>query len=266
MIPSLLSDTITPNIDRAAHYALLWGLEGLELRTVGRSGDRVPFVNESKIRARLEDADLPVTSVVPAIFEGFLHDDAARLNDIAQFQEILQFCRRLGCDRIVVSSFRLDDGESAASSGYIEGAVTALRRIGDRAAKSGVAVCVQNENGSAAGMGRQLGKLLDAVDRENVQAAWDPVEALRAGEEPGAGLEPLLGRVGLVRCRNAANTGNGWEVRSIDKGEIRWPDQLERIAASGFAGPVSLAVEAEPRAKVGLRDATTLIHWIRRLR
>jgi len=266
MIPSLLADSITPNIDRAVHYALLWGLEGLELRTVGKANDRVPFVNEAKIRARLDASELPVVAVAPAIFEGSIDDHTAHLNDVAQFQETLQFCRRLACDRVVVAGFRVDDHSPGVSAESMSVAAATLKRIGEQAARAGISICVLNEVGHAVDTGRRLREMLDAVDHPGVQAAWDPVEALKAGEDPDEGLQHLLGQVGLVRCRNAARGGNGWEPRSIDSGEIRWPGQIETLHASGFEGPISLVVDAEPRPKVGLRDATTLIHWIRRFR
>lgn len=280
MIPCLLADSVTFDIDRAVHYALLWGLEGLELRAVGGPNDRVPLVNESKIRGRLLEGDLPVVAVHPATFLGHIDDPAARLNDLAQFQDTLEFCRRFNCPRVVVSSFRLDGSERDADAANVtnEGneeriatdeqwrtAAEALRRAGEQAARADVTICVLNESGFLAPDGRRLAELLDAVDSRAVVAAWNPTDALLAGEEPAAGLERIGGRVGLVRCRNGVATGNGWEPRSIDSGEIDWPDQLQRLADVGFDGPLSLEVEAEPQAKWGLRDATTIIHWIRRL-
>lgn len=280
MIPSLLGDSVTFDIDRAVHYALLWGLEGLELRAVGGPNDRVPFVNESKIRGRLLEGDLPVVAVHPPTFLGRIDDPAGRLNDLAQFEETLEFCRRLNCPRVVVSSFRLDGSdqgaddangthsaidERTATDEQWKMAAEVLRRAGEQAARAEVMICVLNESGFLAPDGRRLGKLMDEVDSRAVVAAWNPADALRAGEEPAAGLECLGGRVGLVRCRNGVAMGNGWEPRSIDSGEIDWPDQLQRLAEVGFDGPLSLDVEAEPQAKWGLRDATTIIRWIRRL-
>lgn len=279
MIPSLLADSVTFDIDRAVHYALLWGLEGLELRAVGGPNDRVPFVNESKIRGRLLEGDLPVVAVHPPTFLGRIDDPAGRLNDLAQFEETLNFCRRLNCPRVVVSSFRLDgsdqDDQNAnpthkaidqqtATDEQWTAAAAALRQAGERAVRAEVTICVLNESGFVAPDGRRLAELLDVVDSGAVVAAWNPADALLAGEEPSAGLEHLRGRVGIVRCRNGVATGNGWEPRSIDSGEINWPDQIQRLAEVGFDGPLSLDIEVEPKATWGLRDATTIIRWIRR--
>lgn len=270
MIPSLLADSVTYDIDRALHYCLLWGLEGIELRAVGGPNDRVPFVNESKIRARLLESEIPVVAVDPAMFVCNVNDRAAVLNDLAQFDETLRFCRRIGCSRVVVSSFREDEDGSAppgnAAIEDVKAAGDALRRAGEKAEKVGVTLCVLNEVGYLAQTGRVLADLLDAADCGAVQAAWSPAEALRAGENPSKGVHHLESRLSLVRCRNGIASGNGWEPRSIDSGEIDWPEQLQTLADFGFDGPLSLEVEAEPQAKIGLRDSTAIIRWIRAIK
>ncbi|MEM8558873.1 MAG: sugar phosphate isomerase/epimerase, partial [Bacteroidota bacterium] len=70
MTPILLTDTVTTDLDRALHYALLWGHEGLAIRTLGRHGERVPYVNEAKLKRRLDEHELPLVAVEPGLFEG----------------------------------------------------------------------------------------------------------------------------------------------------------------------------------------------------
>ena len=64
-----ITDTVTEDAPRAIHYTLLWGLDGVVLRTVGGPEDRVPFINEARIRNRLIEADLSVAAVDPGLFE-----------------------------------------------------------------------------------------------------------------------------------------------------------------------------------------------------
>ncbi len=261
MIPTLLTDSITSDLERAVHYALLWGLEAVELRSVGGPMDRVPHVNEQKVRRRLLESELPVVAVEPGLFEGEVADRAEWLNELAIMDETLQFCTRVGCPRIVVSSFRGDATDAAMTR-----AADALRRADDRAARQNIALCVLNARGGMASTGADLARLLDAVDRESVRAAWDPSAALASGDNPAEPLHSLASRVGLVRCRNLESTGNGWEPRAIDKGAVNWGDQLEQLQEAGFEGPVSLDVAVEPKSKAGLHDATTLIRLIRLVR
>ncbi len=69
MLPVWLPDTVTLDLDRALHYTLLWGLEGIVLRTVGGEADRVPHVNEARLKRRLSEHDLPAVAVDPGLFE-----------------------------------------------------------------------------------------------------------------------------------------------------------------------------------------------------
>ena len=256
MIPSLLTDTITTDLDRAVHYALLWGLEGVELRSVGGPADRVPFVNESKLRYRLQESELPVVAVVPGIFEGRVDDRSTWLNEVASLDETLQFCRRINCPRVVVSSFERGGEEGST--------VKALRAAGERAGRYGIEICVINEVGMSASTGAELARLVSAAG--NVLAAWSPAAALESGEDVVEGLEALKGSIAIVRCRNGAVQGNGWEPRSIDRGEIDWPGQVRKLADGGFDGPISLEVTGDQPAKQGLHDATAIIQYIRAAR
>jgi sugar phosphate isomerase/epimerase len=255
MLPCLLTDSVTLDLDRAVHYTLLWGLEGVDLRTVGGPSSRVPFVNEARLGRRLMEADLPLAAVDPGMFEGDVADRSDWLNELASFDETLSFCRRLGCTRILVSAFR-EGGDPDSVAGV-------LRRAGHRAREAGIQICVMNQTGTVARNGEDLARIVDAAGGSSVVAAWDPAEAAAAGEDPKAGVEALKGRIGLVRCCNGVETGNGWEARSIDTGSIDWLDQIRRLARARFSGPISLVVVGEQRARRGLHEATALIGWIR---
>lgn len=267
MIPTLLTDSVTSDLERAVHYALLWGLEAVELRSVGGPMDRVPHINEQKVRRRLLESELPAVAVAPSLFEGDVADRAQWLNDLAMLDETLRFCARLDCPRIVVSCFQGDATDTALAS-----AARALNSAGDRAAKKNITVCVLNTEGGIASTGAALERLVGAVGHESVVAAWDPAVAAMTGEDPAEALDGLAPKVGLVRCRNVEHTGNGWEARAIDRGAVDWCDQLKRLKDAGFDGPLSLDIAAEPsgasahrtsKSKTGLHDATALIGLIR---
>ncbi len=257
MLTVWLTDTVTTDLDRALHYTLLWGLEGVELRTVGKASEQVPFVNEEKLRRRLAEHEVPVAAVVPGLFMGAARDRAMWLNEVALCDEALAFCRRVGCSRVVVSAFAEAGPDDAAL------AAEALRRAGTAAARWGGTLCVLNEVGMAHPTGASLAGLLEAVAHPAVQAAWDPAAAAQAGEDPQAGLRALAGRIGLVRCYNVSEQGETWKAASLEDGLVDWPAQLGLLHTSGFDGPVSLEVHQPPLPKHGLRAATTLIRMIR---
>ena len=257
MLPTLLTDTVTPDLDRALHYAALWGLEAVELRTVGGPGERVPFVNRRKLLRRLEETEFAVAAVVPGLFEGAAADRAARLNELAALKETLDFCRHVGCRRIVASAF--------AAEGFApEAAAEWLRRAGDAAGAAGLTLALLNEADGACPTGEKLAALLGMAAHPAVGAAWSPAEALAAGENPDAGLAALAPHVRLVRFRDGLGTGAAFQETEPGEGSVDWPAQLAALAAAGFSGPVSLEVRAAPKAKVGVRAGARLVHLIRR--
>lgn len=260
MLPVWLTDTVTSDLERALHYTLLWGLEGVELRTVGGAEERVPHVNETKIKRRLEKADILPVSIAPSIFEGTASRRAAILNRLVTFDDTLRFADRIGSPRVVVSAFARGDGAP------LEPAADALRRAGEAASEYGITIAVLNETGMARPTGQELAVLLEAVDHPFVRAAWNPAAALRAGEDPADGLEALKERVTLVRCADGRVTGQGWQELPFGQGDIDWEAQLQTLDAVGFQGPLSLEIYVEPRPKVGLRSATRLIEMIRTVR
>jgi len=259
MIPIWLTDTVTSNLDRAIHYTLLWGLDGVELRTVGTPSNRVPFVNEEKLRRRLREHELPVAAVVPGMFEGRENDRSEWMNEIAALDDVLQFCRRIECPRIITSAFA--PGLHLEDPGR---AVEALRMAGRAAASYGVTISVLNESDMARQNARALASLLEEIDHPSVRAAWNPAEALKAGEEAFSGLAVILPHLDFIRCTDVLRTPAGaFAYAPVGQGDVGWPILLQQLHDFGYAGPLSLEVHLDPKAKHGLYDATQLIQLIR---
>lgn len=261
MIPVWLTDTVTSDLNRALHYTQLWGLHGMELRTVGGPDDRIPFVNEQQIRTQMEGSDLLLGSVVPSMFEGPVSDGAAWMNDLLQFEDTLKLCNRVDCPRVTISPFAAEPDPSR------EAIVDALRRAGEEAEAYGVLLAVRNGPETACPTGAALAEVLTEVGHPHVRAAWNPAGALRAGEHPIDGIMALSGLVTLVRCSDGRVTSEGyWEDTTLGDGEVGWREQFEVLHARDFRGPVSMEVYVEPRPEEGLRSATTLIHMLRDVR
>ncbi|PQJ33257.1 AP endonuclease [Salinibacter sp. 10B] len=261
MIPVWLTDTVTSDLNRALHYTQLWGLHGMELRTVGGPDDRIPNVNQQQIRGQMEGTDLLLGSVVPSMFEGPVSDRAAWMNDLLQFEDTLKLCARVECPRVTISPFAAEPDVSH------EAVVDALRRAGAAAEEYGVLVAVRNGPETACPTGATLAEVLTEVGHPHVRAAWNPAGALRSGEHPIDGLTALSGLVTLVRCSDGVVTENGyWEDTTLGEGEVGWREQFEMLHARGFQGPISLEVYVEPRPEEGLRSATTLIRMLRDIR
>lgn len=256
MLPVWLTDHVTPDLDRAVHYTLLWGLEGVVLRTVGGEDDRVPFVNEEKLRRRLLEHELPCVAVDPGAFEGDVAERLVWMNERMELAETFAFCKRLGCSLVLTGNLS-QTGLDAEAAG------AALRSAGDAARKAGITLAVRNDLDTACASGEALAAILNAADHPNVRAAWNPADALEAGHDPAAGLAALGDRVAMVLVRDGERAEGGWSKAVPGEGAVGWGEHFERLARQGFDGPACLLVSERPRAKAGAREAYAMIRAMR---
>lgn len=252
MLPVWLPDVITSDLDRALHYTLLWGLEGVVLRTVGGRADRVPHVHEPRLKRRLEEHDLPAVAADPGLFEMAAGERGAWMNDLVLLDEVLAFCTRIGCPRVLVG----------ALPGVDDGAAEALRKAGERAVRRGCVVAVRNDRGGRP-TGEALGSLLAAVDHPAVRACWSPADALEAGESAEGGLAALAGRVEIVMVRDGQYGAEGWQPALLGEGAVDWPLVLRVLHTQGFDGPLCLDLGEAASPKDGLREASVMIRLAR---
>lgn len=261
MTPAWTTDAVTPDLARAVHYTLLWGLEGVVLQTVGGAGDRVPFVNEAALRARLAEAELPVLAVAPGLFEGSLASRATWLNDLTVLDDTAAFCRRVGCGVVRVGALAAD-----ADAYDADAAADALRQAGERAARGGVRLAVRNEADTAVASGADLADLLGRVGHASVGADWRPADALASGSDPADGVAALVGAdvsFETVGVRDGRIEQGAWEETTAGEGGVGWEAQVEALAAAGFDGPLVLDALPGPPRSHGLSAATALVRLSR---
>lgn len=250
------TDTVTPDVSRALHYTLLWGLEGVVLRTVGRAEERVPFVNEAPLRHRLESDQVPVCAIDPGLFQGDCTVRASWLNEIASFDDVAAFCRRFDVEMVLVGAL------GASGDSYdIAVAAKALRQLGEAAEKAGLTLGVRNEWGTAVATGAALATLLEHASHPAVQADWRPFDALHAGEDVLVGQAALQGRIACMTVWDAALDG---EPAIPGDGQIDWDDLLVLLAADRWDGLVNLEVRGRPAGSFGLHAASRMISAVRR--
>ena len=231
MTTAWTTDAATPDVSRAVGLTLLWGLDGVALRTVG--GGRVPNVTEGPLRRRLAEAELPVVAVDPGLFEGAASARAGWLNDLAALDETSAFCARVGCGLVRVGAL------AAGEPGDLDVAAEALRQAGERAARDGLRLAVRNDAATAVATGAALAALLAATDHPAVGADWRPADALLAGEAPGEGLA-ALGRAPLcVGVRDGVPDGaadGGWARAVVGEGAVGWGGHLAALARARVRG------------------------------
>ena len=254
-------DIVTSNLERGVHYTLLWGLEGVALRTVGGAGDRVPDVNEAAIRRRLGETDLPVVAVDPGLFEGSWAVRAGWMNDTALLDDVAAFAARIGCPTVRVGAL---GGEGGAYDDEV--VAGALRRGADVAGEHGVRLAVRNEVGTGLETGAALARLLTIADHPGLGADWRPADVIPAGEDPADGLHALLDAGVPITCvgvRDGQADGAGWAETAPGEGIVGWGRQLAALGSAGFDGPLILDGLPTPPVQHGLSSATELVRLAR---
>jgi sugar phosphate isomerase/epimerase len=272
VLAALLTDSVTSDLDRAIRYALLWGLDGVVLRSLGR-GERVPHVNEALVRRRLAEAELPAVAVDPGLFEAPHSATSAWLNDLATFSETASFCRRMRCGLVTTGALAgsADDAWDASEAG------TALARLAREGLAAGLHVAVRNDDATACRSGRDLRDVLASAraacnsndEQEVLGAAWNPAASMRAGVSPEADLEVLLDAgipIHYVAVEDSSVTPNRESVEDPGQLDLGWPRQLALLALAGYEGPLVLEVRERPAGPAGLRAATALLELIRSTR
>lgn len=264
MQPVWNPDSLTLDLDRAIHYTLFWGLEGLVLREVGNPGEIIPNVNEHRLTEKTNEENLPVVAVDPCLFEGPSSDRARWMNELLLVEEVVAFCKRVRCPAIIVGSLS-PRSESLSMSGSVE----VLRQAATQAEKHNIHLLLSNDSSTFCDSGRQLSQLLTEINHPSVCAFWRPVESAKCGEDPDEGLSALLDagcKVGLVEASNTnqSEAEQRWYPSTLLSGVVDWNRQFEQLAESKYDGPVMLSVQAEPKAKTGLADAGAMISLIRK--
>ena len=244
------TDVATADAARAVRLTLLWGLDGVVLRTVG--GGRVPNVNEAPLRRRLDEAELPVVAIDPGLFEGAASARAGWLDGLDALDEVAAFCTRMGCPVVRVG---------ALAAGERPGAADALRQAGDRAARHGLRLAVRNEAGTGVATGAALAALLAEIDHPAVGADWRPADAWDLGEARADGLAALV-EAGHVPLVVGVDDGRG-ELGADTVEGVPGGDTLAALARAGFDGPLVLDALPPPVRTSGLASATALIRAAR---
>ncbi|MEM0961131.1 MAG: TIM barrel protein [Bacteroidota bacterium] len=249
MTTAWTTDIATDDAARSVRLTLLWGLDGVVLRTVG--GARVPNVTEAPLRRRLADEEVPVLAVDPGLFEGDAASRPSWLNDMAALDDVAAFGRRIGCSLVRV-------GALSHGSPDLEAAAEAFRQVAEQAHRLGIQLAIRNDAETSVASGARLAALLSAIGHASVGADWRPADALAAGEDPASGLAALLDAGYVPSCVGVRDLDGGEEA-ILGDGDVAWERQLALLASSSFGGPLVVDGLPQPVRPSGLASATTLI-------
>ncbi len=253
---AVITDEFTQAMEMMCRTAVDMGIPGLEVRTVWNKN--VVDLSDSEIEQvgkLTRAAKLTVCSIASPVFKCTLpgggdidhrfeqdafhsahtYDDQPRILGRA-----LDIAEALGADIVRVFSFWRTVEPSAVTERVVENLGPAV----EKAASQRIRIGLENEHACNVATGAETDAVLSAIDHPNLGIVWDPANAYVSAENPfPEGYERLPeGRVLHVHAKDGVMPAGGDRMQwgELGTGEVDWPGQLNRLAADGYGGMISL--------------------------
>lgn len=130
-----------------------------------------------------------------------------------------------------------------------------IKRLAEAAEKSGVTLAFENIH-----FHEYLAYVYERVDSPNIGFCYDAGH--RNCKEPHVDLLSLFGDK-LVALHLHDNNGTRDEHRIPFEGNINWQEQMRKIAATGYAGPITLECSVGAPGSTTPNDSRSAAEWLR---
>jgi len=255
MMPlAAITDEFSPDLDAALQAMSSVGMTGAELRLIGGK-NIVEMTDEELDRLRLivEGRGMRVISIASPVLKCVLPDappiDARFQQDVfgssytiedqpRLARRALEAATRTGARIVRVFSY----WRTVDPTQCFDRVAAALRALAVQAAERNIVIGIENEPACNIATGAETARMLAAVDHPNLQAIWDPANALVAGEEPyPSGYRALPAkRIVHVHAKDCVVTDHTPAWGPVGEMALDWPGQLTALAEDGYDGWVSL--------------------------
>ncbi|MCS7119921.1 MAG: sugar phosphate isomerase/epimerase family protein [Nitrososphaerota archaeon] len=244
---SIITDEISSDPETAIELASDWGIRHFEIR--GLLGKRVPDVEPQlidRLKSIISRYGAEVVAISPGIFKCDIEDQETIKRDLEErLPRSIDLAKELKAGFIIVFGFHCKDPNN---NGYIERAVSALRKASDYAASMGIHLALENEPQYLADTGERTARLLKLVEKDNLHINWDPCNAYVSGEDPSMGIEHVKETIMHVHLKDAVidrRTGKKVYV-PLGEGEVNILRQLEKLKMHDYGGFVSIETHISP--------------------
>ena len=282
MKPSLITDEISADPDTAFELGREWGIRDFELR--GYFTDRVPMLSpyqKRRLRDMIAEYDVNIFAISPGLFKipypaaepgrsnagwmdrGFFDGWAAaqsaldfHLNELLPAS--LDNANELHAAMVICFGFHRAGQPAGAAPGEV---LDCLARAADRAARAGVILAVETEEGFWADTGARTATMLRAIGHPALGINWDPANSFCEGDVPYPdGYMHVKGLVRNVHFKDARRRVDGRCEYAL-AGEIDWPGQIAALSSDGYEGFISV----EPHLRPGVASTRASLQRLRAL-
>lgn len=255
MMPlAAITDEFSPDLETALGAMAAVGMTGAELRLIG--GRNMLDLTDDEVdraRAAVEAHGMRVISIASPVLKCVLPDappvDARFQQDVFGSsytiddqprlgRRALEVARRTGAGIVRVFSY----WRTVDPAPCFDRVASALRELAAQGAEQGVIIGIENEPACNIATGAETARLLAAVDHPNLQAIWDPANALVAGEVPYPdgyrALPPA--RIVHVHAKDCTVSNHIPTWGPVGEMAVDWTGQLEALVRDGYHGWLSL--------------------------
>jgi len=278
----LLHTMATPSLTpiEAFDLAARLGFDGIDLVCQAGYACAIPpdasVAAARELRRAAEARGLVIAALTPYEKRTNAADENERRAGVAALAHAIDLAEALGATslRILAGMAVEDDAWEAAC----ERLVASLKELAPRAAACGLALNIENHDGTIADSARRTRAIWERCGTPSIGIVYDPANLTRDGmEDFPESLDLQAEAIGLVHvkdysftpavARRAADTASRRAV-PVGDGDIAWPAILAALVARGYAGNLSLEYEMRwcadqlPPTEIG---AATSLDRLRRI-
>jgi L-ribulose-5-phosphate 3-epimerase len=245
MKTSTLSSYLSQDFEAASRAAHECGLDGLDLDRVWEqpvdylAGDKNSY---GPLRYILKKTSLRIFCLATGIFRCWLDSDAAVNSHLKTLDCAFKLSEALNCNIVRCYAF-MRNGDLEENWSRL---VTYFEEASAIAARYGQILAVQNDPETFLGTGREVRRLLDVVNSQNLQAAWDPCASILDIDRPEIpypdGYRAVEGHIAHIMLRDTdTHKHHGGMLCEVELGEglIDMAGQVHALVESGYGGAVS---------------------------
>lgn len=265
---SIVTDEISSDFETAVELGTEWGIHDFELRGYGTA--RVPMFSEyqkQRVDEICAEYQAQIVAISPGLFKipypgrereqfPLVVIDNSLFQKWKDAQSLLKYHRtellpasleyavRVHAKRVVIFSFARS---SQPQNPIPDEIVECLHAAAEQAAKAGLELVIEVEDGYWADTGSHTAELVRRVNHPSLGVNWDAGNACAAGDVPFPdGYQAVREYVKHVHFKDLIHTEDG-NCRYAVRGEIDWQGQIRALVGDGYDGYISIEPHMVPK-------------------
>lgn len=252
-----ITDEVSPNTEHALDLVQRWSLSDVEVHTVWAENIEALTNSEvQQLRQQLDNRGLRTCCISSTVFLRCYLDDrydpidwqtrfksiggtyADHLQALARSLEIAALL-----DAPLVRIFGFWRAGPTSEDIYTQAAERLQKPI-ELAQTAKVRLALENCPHTYFDWGQRAAQLVDLINSPWLGLLWDPCSSLRSGQADYlAGYDAFRSRIMHVHAKDMRVDSGSKHDRAyvpVGRGEIDWPEIIQRLACDGYAGVISL--------------------------